>query len=216
MALGTLNGVPILEARVQMPSSGAWTADVVLPTDGGPGDMASATLDFGALQLVGTAVRGGSYLGASMVRLVGGGAGLGTQMAPKEYRGVPLSIPLKEILAAAGDTLSAASEADALSYNLPRWLRFAQSAGEAIAALAVETGRAWRVLADGTVWVGTESYPSAAPAYQLVRGDPHLGSVEVAMDAPLLIPGIGFLGFPVVAVEHVVTEDRVRSVVTFQ
>lgn len=211
----TAAGASILEARVVMPARGAWTADLAIDSDQGPAAVGPIVIDLGGLTLHGVAIQGGAYAGATQLRVVGGAGGLSQVLEPKDYRGVPLRIPLEDALQLAGETLSGTADATALAYTLTRWVRFRQSAGELLGALADEVGATWRVLADGTVWLGTDAFLEAQVEHELLDGDPHLDLVEVGVETPTLVPGVAFLGRSVVQVEHVLAEDRVRSVVTF-
>lgn len=216
MALARVNGVPVLEARVQMPYSGAWTADLAIDAAAASVPTGRVVVDLGGpLSLRGVATRGGAAFGVTSLRVVGGSGGLAQVLEPKDYRGVPLRIPLQDAVSAAGETLAANADQQALALELDRWTRFRQRAAEVLDGLAAEAGCTWRVLYSGTVWLGADNFPAANLKYDLLRGDPHLGQVELGVDVPSLVPGVSLLGQQVRRVEHVVSEKSVRTVANF-
>src|ERR1035437_4017416 len=107
MALATINGLDVLEARLHLPREGRWWADLAVDTDDAGARQGAAVIQLGeALTLKGTTVRAGAYAGSVTLQVVGGSAGLMKVIQPKAYQGVPLRIPLQDALTEVGEVLA--------------------------------------------------------------------------------------------------------------
>lgn len=209
----TLNNVPASACAVLLPRLGAWTADVELDTDRGP--TGAVTLAVGALTLRGAIVRGAAFEGGWRGRVVGGAGGLRRDVAAVAQRGGTLAVALRDALAAAGEALA---PGDDLSEAAPLWHRLAGPAGAAVADVARAAGCAWRVLPDGGVWVGRETWPTHAPDVDVIDWRPEVGRLELAGEVLGILPGQTLraradLTVRVGCVEHRVTGDALRTVV---
>jgi hypothetical protein len=72
----------------------------------------------------------------------------------------------------------------------------------------------WRVLSDGSVWMGTESWPSAKlpDGADVLERFPSELRVELGVQTPTLMPGVNLDGVgKVAAVDHWVEHDQVRT-----
>lgn len=214
MPLATLNGAAVLSAHVVLPRVGVWTAELDVDGDASSG---AVTLVLGALTLRGTVVRSGSWRGSAQVRVVGGAGRLGAVVPAKAFRLTPLRIPVADTLGAAGEALASSADASLLAAQVPHWVRTAGTASEALTALADAMDASWRVLTDGTVWVGADSYPAAnVAAYEVLEESPELARAVLGVDSPDLLPGTTLEVRRVDAVEHVIEPGRVRSIVWWQ
>lgn len=73
----------------------------------------------------------------------------------------------------------------------------------AVKALAGFTGADWRVLPDGSMWLGTDTYPTLLDFDATVLdADGASGTVLVAVDSLALRPGVTWRGYRVSDVEH--------------
>lgn len=198
----TFNGAGVAGLALTQSQTGVWHADVALTGTDVP--TGAAEIDVLGVIFRGTVLRADTSRAIPMARVVGGAGGLGTVLAPKAYRGVDAKLVLSEILAGAGEALAATSDMTALAARLPFWTRMQAKAGEAMAALLRAVGvPAWRVLADGTIWFGTESWPATqlTDEHVLVQ-DPHLGRFDIQADSPVIYPGETWNGKQVSVVEH--------------
>jgi hypothetical protein len=129
-------------------------------------------------------------------------------------------LPLSEVLAAAGEALSPKTDSAVLSVGLGSWARLQMSAGSALRALLelAPAGSVWRALADGTIWVGADTWqPSAlVSGYVLTKDDPNHNRQEIAADLPAVFPGQTFAGKRVSGVEHRIAPDRLRTTVYYE
>lgn len=217
MAFLALNGAAVVSGLITLPRIGPWTADLVVAAPTLPDGFVTLTMA-GTMTLHGAIYRGGQTRGATTARVVGGAGGLGTLLPPKGYHGVPLSLPLGEALTAAGERLSPTSDTTVLNTYLGAWSRLAMTAGGAIAALMhALPDAAWRVLPDGSVWVGVERWPaSSLRDYTVTRDDPHHARQEIAATVPNVWPGETLGGRRVSTVEHRIEARSVRATVYFE
>lgn len=215
MALYTANGLPLVEAKVCMPRVGVWHADVVL--DGDEKLVGPVTLQLGATVLKGTARSWGITFGRAMARIIGGAAGFRSTVPAKSYRDVPLSIPLKDILAAAGETLSGKAETAALNTHLPTWILNEEQGGVAMSLLVqAAAGASWRVLEDGTVWVGQETWGKIEVECDELAFDPVLLRGIYTARSPDFLPGTTFNGGRISYVEHRIHNAKLHSTLWFE
>lgn len=208
----TLNGGAVSGLRLKHSQAGAWHADVsLLPSSDVPDG--AAVLDLFGATYAGTVFRAGTSRGIPMARLVGGAGGLGTVLPPRAYQGIDAKLALSEILSAVGERLSSTSDMTALAARLPFWIRRQAAAGAALASLLAVVGiPAWRVLADGTVWAGTESWPASALVdFQMLVQDPHIGRYDIYASTPNVYPGEVWNGMQVSVVEHNLTTTHLRT-----
>lgn len=212
MAHSTLNGLPLLSGIVTLPRQGVWLAELVLLAEQPP--TGTVTLRLGsALSLRGTVVRSGLFAGQVRVWVAGGAAGLGRQLEPKWYLGAPRRLPLTDLAEEAGEQLSAATDAALLDEVLtPGWTRLRGTAAEALARLLEGTGASWRILPDGSLWAGAETWPQARGMADLVvlEEDRSRGRLVLVTEAPQLLPGQTLRGDRVSDVEITIEPERLR------
>jgi hypothetical protein len=212
------NDVAVLEGTLTLPRLGAWHADLVLDGPLTTRDAATVRSADGGLVLRGSVVRGGGFQERGGVRIVGGQRGLAREVAPRFYRGVPARVPIGDLLRDCGERLSTATDLQRLDVVLPRWVRLRGPASTALAHLLDATSAAWRVLPDGTLWIGAEAWPVIDLDTEVFDDDPADDRMELAFDQipPTLRPGTTFLGRHVGTVEHIVAAARVRTLVWFE
>jgi hypothetical protein len=200
MAYLSIQGAPVLRGTVTLPLIGPWTADLVID---------SAAIPDGFVTLA---------LGWDTARVVGGAGGLGTILPAKGYHGVTLRLPLSEALAAGGERLSEKSTPLVLATYLASWSRFSSPVGIAVAALMhAVPGASWRVVSDGAVWVGNETWlPSKLGKHVVTKEDPHHARQEIAAEVPAIYPGETLLGRKVSCVEHRVEPRQARATIYFE
>lgn len=216
MSLVLANGEPVESGTIRLPRVGAWHADLVVLRETAEAIEGRVEIRIGeALSFVGTARRSGPDRGVVHVRVVGGAGGLATELGPKAYQGVPLQLPLQDLAGETGEMLSPASSPDLLGIVLPYWARPAGPAGRALVALlAAASDGAWRVLADGTLWVGRETWPPAVLdglEYSTLSQAPQFGTAEIAALDPRVFPGETLSGRRVSVVEHRFSPAGIRT-----
>lgn len=212
----------VIEGMIHLPRIGVWHADFTLEA---PGSSDANTMLSGGAQIT---LAGKTYSGTFdhngatdrdtiRVRINAGAGGMGTLLAAKGYRATTLKIVLGDILAAAGEQLSLAADPAVLATNLPFWVGMQQPAGLALQSLLQVTGSAWRMLTDGTLWFGTETYPQTTQTdFVQLSTEPELARYEFSSYAPSLLPGETFQGQRVSAVVHYVRPHSLRSQLFFE
>lgn len=214
MSHTTLSGFEVLDGFVALPRAGVWHADLVLDDTEGQTLPTAVTLQVGdSLSLVGTVVRGGEWQGRRSVRVVGGAGGLSTEVTGRWYAGAPFRLPIRDTLEEAGEKLSPTSSDDVLDVTAtPGWLRTRGHACDALSRLTHDAGAVWRVLPDGTVWVGAETWPNAKPMPDAVimSNAPTSGRLSFTTERPTLIPGQTFEGRKVSNVDMIITSTAIR------
>lgn len=215
MSETTLNGCAVAVCSVLLPRIGVWTADVDVDAAEVPAGPATLVLA-GRLTLSGTVTRGGSEAERWRGRIVGGAGGLERVVPAVAQQGGTFGLSLADVAARAGEQLSVGM--DDLSGTTPIWHRIAAPAAHAVADVARAAGCAWRVLPDGTVWMGQETWPLVSPAVDVIDWRPDLGRLELAGDVLGILPGQTLrarsdLTVRVGCVEHRATGDALRTVV---
>lgn len=218
----TINDLPGLGGRLTFPRTGAWQAEIRIDTDQDLSGALIINVDDGRLTLKGTVDRGGNWQNVDALRIVGGAGGLRTVATPKHYTTATVGVVLRDLLADAGETLSATSYADTLGASLTSWTTSALSTGNLISLVlrAGAPGANWRVLPDGTVWVGVERWPDAGLVegedYHVLTEDPQRLFARLGVEVPLLMPGTALGGRRVSYVEHLLEEPQTRTEVWFE
>src|SRR4029077_12107995 len=162
MALATLNGFGIIQGRIAMPRQGNWSADLVVDAQDVSQLQNPLLLQLGdsegspSLSLKGVTFRSGDELEVVTIKMIGGAGGLATQLPPKYYQGCQLQLPLTDGISVAGEGLSPTTLASLLSAPPPSLARaqgmLADLLGDLIGVSG--PGATWRVLPDGTIWIG--------------------------------------------------------------
>lgn len=217
-ALITLDGADVQKGRLSLGLHGAGWADLTVASDAPPSGQVRLVVD-GGLEWVGTVRSAGAYLLTTEVRLVGGAGGLGLPVTGA-FQGAELRDVLAEVMRQSGETQSTSCAADVLAVPLERWMLGQCTAARALdelaeaAALHLGTSIGWRVLADGTVWMGAESWPpQAMPDDSVISAyHPDEGRAVLGCAAPSLLPGVNLDGVGRVAgVDHYIDPDRLRT-----
>lgn len=206
----TANGNIVLTGRITIPRIGAWHCD--LEVDAEENLTGEIVITDGTATFNGTVVRSDALGSRIVVRAVGGKGGLRAELGAKHYVDCPLRIPVRDIIGDAGETLSNESAGDLLETRLGHWSRGAMPAGSALSSILEPYGAAWRVLADGTIWVGVETWPDVGvEGFLELDPEPELGTFTIASDSLDLKPGVTFLGRRISRVEHIIEENRSRT-----
>ena len=160
-------------------------------------------------------MRSGVYEGVQHVRLVGGEGGLamGAETPPRYYQGAPRKLIIGDLLSSAGERLSPLSTG--LDTVLARWVVMGGPARDAL--LSLLDGVSWRVLPDGTVWTGDETWPAAPNVrYDTIDRRYNDGMSVLGVERPWLLPGMTLNEGRVSFVTHRIDAVEVRTDVLFE
>lgn len=194
-----------------MPRCGKWHADLTIDADSPPVEGKQTITIADSVQLRGTVLRSGSSGGRVTVRIIGGAGGLGRALKAKFYRGVTARIVLADIAREAGESLSPRIDPGLLGRMLPRWVRMAGTASEALLVTCEALGVGWRIESDGALWVGNETWSVMDAEHGVISSSPSDGTHEISMTTPALAPGVLFRNERVSAVEHVLESSKIRT-----
>lgn len=203
----TANGLPVTALRLSKPPQGVWVASLEVTSDERVLGAVELKQDGLATAFLGTArFSGEPVAGSCRIEVVGGTGGFATKtVEAKSYAGISARSIISDLLAALGESLSPTSAKAVLNATLPYWTRAAGKAGEGKAILSTLTaalGAIWRVLPDGSVWVGTETWPTLEDfeAVEMNR-DEAASAVVLAPETIGLLPGVTYTGRKVGRVE---------------
>ena len=204
----------VVEGRISLPRIGVWHAAFSVDSDDqfSEGDAVTIGINAGAQFLNGTVTRALLYPGMQQLRVVGGAGGMATVTKPKHYNGPTTADVISDMAKDAGETVSGDSDP---GVSNPGWTSIAATFGRQLAELISPIdGCAWRVLPDGTLWVGVEQWEASDVADEewVTLGYDHLnGIIDVGMVAPTLLPGTTFGQEKIDRVEHNISGDIVRT-----
>lgn len=216
MSEATANGVTVIAGTIVMPRVGAWRADLELDLEDASKVIGNVSIAVGDLTFEGFSQEATAFSARTQLRVVGGRGGLGKPTKPRFYQSIPARVPLEDILVEGGEKLSSTSAADKTGTSLPLWTRPAGVVSEGLELLVEELSAVWRILPDGTVWVGVESWPEAKLKDVLILADAgHEASVQFVSDTPSLKPGMLFQNRRVSRVELAIGPSATRTTAWF-
>ncbi len=225
-----LNDFLCMRGRISLPLTGAWTANLqVDPATSGDdlpvfGSQATVSIGEGGFTLRGTVKRINNAFDVVYARLVGGAGGLPKKIPPKDYQNVSFGLVLRDVLKQCGERLSTATPAAILNVPLAFWtIPLTQgflALSELISEARVQTGGKpvnWRVLADGTIFVGVEQWPQAPmPSFDQMSWSPQQLSTRIFAEDPSITPGQVWQSANVTDVFHNVDPHLSRTEIFFQ
>lgn len=216
MTRPTANGRTILNAQIFVPRRGVWQALVSVEAEDIADLVERVDLVFGATTWSGYARRSGLHHGRVQLLVVGGAGGLQRELEPRYYVDSEARVPLEDLMRECGEQLSGDVLPDVTSFMLARWTRGRGRGGALLSDLARVLGVEWRTLADGTVWLGAETWPDVELAADTVGEAPAHDQVDLAVDEPSLTAGVTLHGRHVSYVHHSIMPAAIRSAVWFE
>ncbi len=220
-SLVTLNDFFGVDLRLCLPRVGVWHADISVDVAGQSADFSGPlTLNVDGNTFTCSRRRGGVTADVAVMRLVGGAGGLATVATPKGYTSVTAQVVLNDLMAQAGETLSTTIDPALLGAAWSAWSTHAWPVGAVLAELVSRLGAdvIWRVLPDGTVWLGRESWSTVKPSVLMTKVDDRLSKAHLhLLDGALVMPGSTWSGVKVDnAIVTTFDGDRLNEEVWFQ
>lgn len=212
-----------LRAEIHIPKRGAWWANVSLDTRTVPTLKSTATITaVNGLSLTGTIAKSGTFLDTTYVHVVGGAGGVGALVGPFAFQNCLLGDPLNAVLSAARETPSATMSQTLTRMNLGTWTCTQKHTARLLDELCYVAQQQlggevnWRTLADGTLWMGQETWPSASlpSGADVILQHPVNPWFEIACETPALLPGVNLSdigNLNVAAVDHWIDASSVRT-----
>lgn len=223
MAGYSLNHTSIVEASVTLHRTGCpvavvSTTEPVVPT---LAEGSAVSLELDGLTMVSTVLRGGDFNGQTRVELVGGAGGMRKAATLASYSNAAWSQIVGDLLSDAGETLSDTVAAGTLADAPEGWTVGAGTVSSALTAITDELGCVWRVLLDGTVWIGVDDYPEMQLTdATLMAYDPDFRLAKIGIASPELVPGrsisIQDVGGNVSTVDYDIRTEGYRMRVLFE
>jgi hypothetical protein len=193
---GKRGGSPVISGTITLPRVGAWTATLIVDAAAPPAGPVDVTID--DRMLIGTVTdRSGVVEGVVEARIVGGADGLMTAVKAKHFTTPTVRNVLAHIAGDAGEALSAAGDSATLDLLLEHWTVLSMPAALAIRALlrVLPAGTVWRILADGGLWVGLDTFPDSGLRDVAIVGErAEDAMIELALEVPFLLPGTTVAG----------------------
>lgn len=223
-----VEGFACLRGKISLPLTGAWVADVAIdPATSGAslpdyGSQVTLYVGEGGFSLTGAVRRINNAFDTVYARLVGGAGGLWETVGPKSYQNTTFGIIASDLLSSVSETLSPSVPAAIQNIMVNFWTVPEQPMFQALANLIVfarirtQTEVNWRVLTDGTIFVGVEQWPNTQMStFDLMSWSPAELEATIYAPDPRLVPGEIFQSSNVSNVEHVVIPEKARTRVWF-
>lgn len=221
MALVNANGVNVQGGTIEMPLEGVWVADLVLDNPQGTGFDAGTRVTLAAsdgVELTGTVApaRSGSFLDSTHVRLLGGAAGMARAATPRGFvqPGAFVRDVLRALAANAGESLSSSIPSSFFDKNLTAWAIHSGMVSSALRVLLDIAGPTlrWRILPDGTLWMGEETWPDSASEFFILEQEAASATSLLRAQSPAIAPGQNVPGIGRASrVQHDIFPNEVRT-----
>lgn len=198
------SALDVMKGDLLLPYQGNWTAHVWL-ADADEIPSGQVTLSWLGTSFSGYVLRAGSTEDRISCLIVGGQGGLWKPLPSKMYDyQLAVKLPLSEVLADAGETLSTQSSPSALLQTLPNWIRRKGDAGDQLNALADAVSVLWRMLPDGTVFLGLDAWqPAPSFDFALLSQNPAYATATLSVEQVGVFPGNKFQADPTVSPQNV-------------
>lgn len=220
MGLLTVNGFDFIEGRMFVPRIGRWSLEGKIDSDTEITGPVTVAVGDGSLTLQGAVDRGGEFVALASAIIVAGAGGLDTVAKPKHYNSMQAGTIASDLLKNAGEVLSGTSDPTLLATDLDAWTTAALPVGRLFRRLLAVLGAdvAWRVLPDGSFWVGRETWPDSgltADDVDVLEQDDEQGFALLGLKVPVMLAGTSLLGRNVSYVEYAFT-DVMRAKVWYE
>lgn len=210
----TINGLDIVSVSIQEPRIGVWSA--VVDVDAEAALSGKVTIVIDGTTWVGTVVKGDLHAGRFHGQIAGGAGKLAMVLDAKFYLNIPLSVVLTDLMLGTGETLSSATDTSVTRHTVSRWTRPQSKASASLKQVADEMLLSWRVLRDGTVWLGSETWPSVDPTYDEIDRVPGRDSLTIAPESPTVLPGCTFSSRRISRVTTYIKDEGLRQDILFE
>ena len=183
----------VFSGEVRLPRVGVGSGDLVVNSEVDISGPVKIATDDGSFELVGTAFRHGEYVQHLKIHWIAGADGMNTSLAPKGYNGYTLGRILADTLSAVGERMSDAIDARLLAIYKKHWQRLAQTAKAQVIEIMRSAGvDSWRILPDGSLWMGTETWPAVPTSDQWVQMNWNRAEnwALIGSENPFLLPGV--------------------------
>ena len=205
--------VDVTKGPLTLPRVGVWTADLWALSDSAP--TGNVSVDLAGVDMPCHVQRAEMGGGLAHVRLVGGRGGMGKTAKKKHHKTPTARTSLTDLARDAGETLSPTCPADVMARPLSFWTTLSMPIGSVVQALSESLGDdvSWRILFDGTLWMGKETWPMCPAEVRIIEQDAANASQVLGTDALAIWPGTTIAGRRVDMVLHEFGGTSPRSTV---
>ena len=190
MAEFTINNNPIIEVKLTLPKNGVWlAANCIIDSVDELSINQKVQMKFLDTTFNGTVVDTGVFQGFLRATIVGGTGNMAKMIESKAYKGLPAGQVIRDIGALTGHSIADSSDKDILNFVLSRWDKLKAKASDLIESLLKVTGGTWRILPDGSLWVGKEVYTPLNPNdYLVINKTPSEAKWSIYNESTLVQP----------------------------
>lgn len=210
--LSLANELPMLACALTERARGNWTADIEVATEETVSGAVALVLQ--GVALSGHTVRGGLDGGVWRGRIEGGNGTMRKHLASRYYVAAVVRTVLSDIVSDSSEALSLEIAPSIMSASLARWARPSGPVERAVDDLATKLGVGWRVLRDGSVWLGAERFEQPDIEYTEISRS-RLDTVTIAPQVPLVGPGNLFDGRKVGDVSTRLSKSSLEQTIAF-
>jgi hypothetical protein len=211
MSQFTLAGRRVLSGQLLRPSVGVWSADLVVE---GPDPLPTSKVVLSSetgTTFQAFAAKAEPDDGTLRVRLEGGGGGLARKAKAQSFRDVPLSTILSDTLRAVGESLSGASDAGIVGPKVSTYQRLERTAAATLREWAGLKKVVWRVLPDGTTWIGAGTRTAFKGEARVLKRDGTKRCLIIALEDLTLGPEHTVDSLSVGCVIYTIRPDSLRA-----
>lgn len=196
----TVGDLPVLSGSLVLPLRGNWSGTFAAHSPTAPDEGSLVSLEFvredGTQDIFAGVVRRRGISAGSValsLTLAGGAGKLLGDLPPRDHAPgvteIPAGVIARAICDDAGERLAVGVETALDGRTVHRWTRIAMPGRDALDLLADVLGWGWRVLADGTVWTGLETWRDFAATKYLAAIPDDAGATYSCDGAPIR-PGV--------------------------
>ncbi len=217
MSAPSINGVDISSGRVTFRLYGAWEAEFTVTTTNPDEVTGKASIELGTTTLSGTSSIGDVDEGGLVsLRVTGGGGGLSKALRPQAYQGATRRQVVEGALAEGGEMLSSKSDSSVLDSIRTHWVSVAGTVGDLLSAVADSAKATWRILPDGSMWLGVDTWTDADIGTAVLETEaPSNSKLVYALEDLSILPGVAIDGKRVTTVVYLIDDSSMRAEVTF-
>lgn len=213
----TINGNPIVECRLTMPKNGAWIMnDLLVDTEDTFSIGDSITAKFLDTTFKGTVLDTGVFQGFQRCTVIGGTGRLPEYLESACYNSIPVGQIVRDIARKTGHQVSTTVDQDVMNANLVGWNILKMQASLALDKVLQVTNSIWRILPDGTLWVGPEKYSTLnADNYLVIEKFPEEARWNIYNEDILLQPLTSLSGNNIQQVDYYISGKELSIFIYF-
>ncbi len=211
-----ISDVAVCGGTVRFALQGSWHAHLTMQGDDAAAIAGAVDLQLGETTLSGFATTGTDEGGLVTVDMIGGAGGLAAECAPQHYESATIRTIVTDALGVGGESLSTTGDSATLDTFVPMWTRLRSTVADVLWAICERFGAQWRVLPDGSVWVGTPTWATVEPEDAVLSDeDPTASMLTVAVEGADVLPGDTYLERRISGATYNIDDSSIRADLTY-